>query len=149
MKVLFKADLDSCFWFTQSSSSPPPFPHPLLPFTSLYLFIHCDAVIGLCCFFAGLFWVEAKLHLVLLGCDEGADTFLLHVLLPVGLVSGVVVLQIFNTDLCSRSVPQNNHRSFSYAAPAVWNALPWEIRSSNTISSFKSSLITYLFQQSN
>ena len=39
-------------------------------------------------------------------------------------------------------------RSFSYAAPTVWNTLPYEIRSSNTISSFKSSLKTYLFQQS-
>ena len=33
-------------------------------------------------------------------------------------------------------------RSFSYAAPAVWNTLPYKIRSSNTISSFKSSLKT-------
>ena len=40
-------------------------------------------------------------------------------------------------------------RSFSYAAPTVWKTLPYEIRSSNTISSFKLSLITYLFQQSN
>ena len=39
-------------------------------------------------------------------------------------------------------------RSFSYAAPTVWNTLPYEIRSSNTISSFKSSLKTYLFQRS-
>ena len=38
--------------------------------------------------------------------------------------------------------------SFSYAAPAVWNTLPYEIRSSDTLSSFKSSLKTYLFQQS-
>ena len=39
-------------------------------------------------------------------------------------------------------------RSFSYAAPTVWNTLPYEIRSSNTSSYFKSSLKTYLFQQS-
>ena len=38
-------------------------------------------------------------------------------------------------------------RSFSYAAPAVWNTLPYEIRSSDTLSSFKSSLKTYLFFQ--
>ena len=38
-------------------------------------------------------------------------------------------------------------RSFSYASPTVWNTLPYEIRSSNTISSFKS-LKTYLFQLS-
>ena len=36
-------------------------------------------------------------------------------------------------------------RSFSYAAPTVWNTLPYEIRSSNTISSFKSSLKTLSF----
>ena len=34
------------------------------------------------------------------------------------------------------------------AAPAVWNTLPYEMRSFNTISSFKLSLKTYLFQQS-
>ena len=39
-------------------------------------------------------------------------------------------------------------RSFSYASPAVWNTLPYDIRSSNTLSSFKSSLKAYLFQQS-
>ena len=31
-------------------------------------------------------------------------------------------------------------RSFSYAVPTVWNTLPYEIRSFNTISSFKLSL---------
>ena len=39
-------------------------------------------------------------------------------------------------------------RSFSYAVPAIWNTLPYEIRSSNTMSSFKSSPKTDLFQQS-
>ena len=39
-------------------------------------------------------------------------------------------------------------RSFSYAAPAVWNTLPYDVRSSNTMSSFKSLFKTYLFQQS-
>ena len=47
--------------------------------------------------------------------------------------------------VCTHSLGQ---RSFSHAAPAVWNTHPYEIRSSNTISSFKSSLKTYLFQQS-
>ena len=36
-------------------------------------------------------------------------------------------------------------RSFSYAAPIVWNTLPYEIRSSNTISSFKSYLKLIFF----
>ena len=39
-------------------------------------------------------------------------------------------------------------RSFSYAAPAVWNTLPHKIRSSNTLSSFRSAFQTDLFQQS-
>ena len=47
--------------------------------------------------------------------------------------------------VCIHSLGQ---RSISYAAPAVWNTLPYEIRSSNTISSFRSSLKTYRFQQS-
>ena len=49
--------------------------------------------------------------------------------------------------LCIPSVRTHllGQRSFSYAAPAVWNTLPYEIRSSNTISSFKSSLKTSSF----
>ena len=35
-----------------------------------------------------------------------------------------------------------------YAARAVWNTLSYEIRSSNTLSFFKSTLKTYVFQQS-
>ena len=44
--------------------------------------------------------------------------------------------------LCLPSVHTRScrQRSFSYAAPSVWNAFPYEIRSSNTLSSFKSSL---------
>ena len=38
--------------------------------------------------------------------------------------------------------------SFSYDAPAVWYALPYEIRSANTFLSFQSSLKTDLFQRS-
>ena len=47
--------------------------------------------------------------------------------------------------VCTHSFSQ---RSFSYAAQAVWDTLPYEIRSSNTILSFTSSLKTDLFQQS-
>jgi hypothetical protein len=36
-------------------------------------------------------------------------------------------------------------RSFSYAAPTIWNSLPIHIRSSPTITSFRSALKTYLF----
>ena len=37
--------------------------------------------------------------------------------------------------VCMHSLGQ---RSFSYAAPSVWNSLPWKVRSSNTLTSFKS-----------
>ena len=37
-------------------------------------------------------------------------------------------------------------RSFTIAAPSVWNALPFELRSCNSLSSFKSKLKTCLFK---
>ena len=37
-------------------------------------------------------------------------------------------------------------RSFTIAAPSVWNALPFELRSYNSLSSFKSKLKTWLFK---
>ena len=36
-------------------------------------------------------------------------------------------------------------RAFAVHAPREWNLIPYEIRKSNTISSFKRSLKTYLF----
>ena len=50
--------------------------------------------------------------------------------------------------LCIPTVRSHSlvQRWFSYAVPAVWNTVPFEIRSSNTISSFNSSLKTDLFQ---
>ena len=39
-------------------------------------------------------------------------------------------------------------RSFTIAAPSVWNALPFELRSCNSLSSFKSKLKTWLFKTS-
>ena len=36
-------------------------------------------------------------------------------------------------------------RSFSYAAPDVWNQLPQDVKSSETIAIFKKRLKTYLF----
>ena len=38
------------------------------------------------------------------------------------------------------------HRSFSVCGPELWNALPFSIRSESSLSSFKSSLKTYLFK---
>ena len=37
-------------------------------------------------------------------------------------------------------------RSFTIAAPSVWNALPFELRSCNSLSSFRSKLKTWLFK---
>ena len=37
-------------------------------------------------------------------------------------------------------------QSFTIAAPSVWNALPFELRSCNSLSSFKSKLKTWLFK---
>ena len=36
-------------------------------------------------------------------------------------------------------------RSFSYAAPTIWNSLPIHIRSATSLSTFRSALKTYLF----
>ena len=36
-------------------------------------------------------------------------------------------------------------RSFSYQAPVIWNQLPVSVRHSTSVSSFKSSLRTFLF----
>ncbi len=38
-------------------------------------------------------------------------------------------------------------RSFSYAAPRLWNSLPLDIRNSNCLLTFKTRLKTYLFRQ--
>ena len=38
------------------------------------------------------------------------------------------------------------HRSFSYAAPSVWNSLPREIRHIRSATAFKTSLKTHLFK---
>ena len=39
-------------------------------------------------------------------------------------------------------------RSFTIAAPSVWNTLPFELRSCNSLSSFESKLKTWLFKVS-
>ena len=38
-------------------------------------------------------------------------------------------------------------RSFTYAAPKLWNTLPLAIRSVNTVNDFKGKLKTYLFSK--
>ena len=52
--------------------------------------------------------------------------------------------------LCLPSVRRHSlgQRSFSYAAPSVWNSLPCKVRSSNTPTAFKSPLKSHLFKLS-
>ena len=38
-------------------------------------------------------------------------------------------------------------RSFAYAAPKLWNALPLDIRSESTVAGFKTKLKTHLFRE--
>ena len=40
------------------------------------------------------------------------------------------------------------HRSFSFAAPTIWNSLPQHIRSSDSLSVFRGLLKTFLYQKS-
>ena len=52
--------------------------------------------------------------------------------------------------LCLPSVHTHSlgQRSFSYDTSSVWNSLPWQVRSSNTLASYKSSLKSNLFKLS-
>ena len=58
-------------------------------------------------------------------------------------------LRSANKSLLQMPVKVKTHtygqRSFSYAAPRLWNSLPEEIKNSNTIDLFKSALKTFLF----
>jgi hypothetical protein len=46
-----------------------------------------------------------------------------------------------------KNLKSGGDRAFSHAAPMLWNKLPFYIRSSETLSVFKSRLKTYLFRQ--
>lgn len=56
------------------------------------------------------------------------------------LLAGTLVLQRFKR-------LKHGGRSFSSAAPILWNCLPVEIRNANTVESFKSLLKTHLFRE--
>ena len=47
----------------------------------------------------------------------------------------------------SEQSPQCGQRSFSHQAPIIWNQLPVSVRHSNAVSSFKSSLKTFLLKK--
>ncbi len=63
----------------------------------------------------------------------------LHVLLDPHLSISLVVPRI--------RLATMGARSFSYAAPRLWNSLPLDIRNSNCLLTFKTRLKTYLFIQ--
>ena len=46
----------------------------------------------------------------------------------------------------SRNKKKYSIEVLSFSAPSVWNALPFELRSCNSLSSFKSKLKTWLFK---
>ena len=57
-----------------------------------------------------------------------------------------------SSDLNLICIPRTNtktfgHRSFSFAAATLWNALPLHIKKSTSIALFKKSLKTHLFEQ--
>ena len=39
------------------------------------------------------------------------------------------------------------NRGFSYTAPKLWNSLPYSIRSSNTMDTFKTKLKTFVYNK--
>ena len=50
-----------------------------------------------------------------------------------------------NTLVCPRIDSKIGRRSFSYAAPTIWNSLPDNLRALDSLSSFRSALKTFLF----
>ena len=47
---------------------------------------------------------------------------------------------------CNPQLKKYGQRSFSHAASDIWNALPYSIRHSKNLNTFKTNLKTYLFQ---
>ena len=68
---------------------------------------------------------------------------------PVELTSLLTIRNIDSCTLCY-SFLESTHgrRSFQYAAPRLWNALPLSIRKANSLDAFKSKLKYYLFNNS-
>ena len=95
-------------------------------------------------------WIQYKLSPLCYNCLNSTAPDYLTELLKIFKPTHQLRSSSDTSILCIPSVRTHSlgQRSFSYAALTVWNTLPYKIRSSNTISSFKSSLKTYLFQQS-
>ena len=73
-------------------------------------------------------------------------------------LSGLLSVYTPKQDLRSSSVNRNlsiprlrtkifGHRSFSFAAPTIWNSLPSELRHTDSIQKFKSALKTHLLRK--
>ena len=54
--------------------------------------------------------------------------------------------ELLGSGLCAHALASSSQRSFTYAASSVWNTLPYKVRASNTFSSYKSSLESYLLK---
>ena len=95
-------------------------------------------------------WIQCKLFSLCYNCLNSTASDYLTELLRIRKPTRQLCSSSNTSTLCIPTVRTHSlgQRSFSYAVLTVWNTLPYEIRSSNTISSFKSSLKTYLFQQS-
>ena len=52
--------------------------------------------------------------------------------------------ELFGSGLCAHAIVSNS--PFTCAASSVWNTLPCKVRASNTFSSYKSSLESYLLK---
>ena len=70
---------------------------------------------------------------------------LLHVYTPSRQLRSASDTRIFRIPSCRTKT--HGQRSFSYQAPILWNQLPYSVRHSLTLTSFKSSLKTHLFSQ--
>ena len=90
--------------------------------------------------------IEFKIAALTYRCIYGlAPSYLAELVTPY-----VPSRELRSTDSCTLAFPKTKQdrygrRSFSYAAPKVWNSLPLYLRTSPTFSKFCSDLKTHLF----
>ena len=79
------------------------------------------------------------------GCAPTYLSDLLHLYTPSRQLRSSVDTRVFRIpSFCTKSSGQ---RSFSYQAPTTWNKLPDSIRHASSVSSFNSSLKTFLYSK--
>ena len=75
----------------------------------------------------------------------------IHALAPIPLMQCITLRDDYRTSFTLKRTfyPKNmlDHRAFAVFAPILWNNLPLNLRSNTVISSFKSSLKTFLFSE--